>query len=99
MTSTTHTGRPDCLSLACTNRSPLEASKSRIGSNSPAAYAPCGNTCAYSTGIGPCSATLLPSATLHHLKEQDYIQIRDSYLTCQLANCERLAAGWRWQAR
>ncbi len=56
MTSITHTGCPVALSLACTNRSPLDASKSRLGSNPPAAYAPCANTWPNSTGIGPSNA-------------------------------------------
>jgi hypothetical protein len=55
--SITHSGSPLALSLDCTNRSPLDASKSRTGSTAPAANAPHANTWLNSTGIGPCSAT------------------------------------------
>jgi hypothetical protein len=53
MTSITHSGMPEALSLDWTNFSPVEASKFRTGSNAPAAYAPDGNTAPNSTGIGP----------------------------------------------
>ena len=40
ITSTTHNGRPLCLSACWTTRSPLDLSKSRTFSNPPAAYTP-----------------------------------------------------------
>src|ERR1019366_1686687 len=56
MTSITHSGSPLCLSFDWTNRPAFDASKSRTGSNPPAANTPRGNTWPNSTGIGPCNA-------------------------------------------